>query len=262
VTITQRSRHPHRRRTGLAVVAVVGLVLLGAACGDDDDDTAAGNTAAENAAENTAGETTETTAFCDARVGLEQAFAADQPDVQAITGLLDDMQASAPTDLVASVEGLSTVLTTAAESGSEPAEDPAFVENIQPVDEFALGECGYDTVDVTGLDYSFEGLPETLEAGTVGFKLTNEGAEPHVLILLQFNDGDTTTLDQLLQLPEDQAMQHASVVAAASAAPGSWGASYAELEPGRYAAICPIPTGGEHGPPHFVQGMSAEFEVS
>jgi hypothetical protein len=267
VTITQRSRNPHRRRSGLAVAAaaVVALALFGAACGDDDDDTAADNQA-DGTAEATGdaaagGATGETAAFCDARIGLEQAFNADQPDVQAIDGLLDNLQAAAPTDLASSVEGLSTVLTTAAESGADPTDDPAFAENVQPVDEFALDQCGYDEVDVTAVDYGFEGVPETIEAGTVGFKLTNGGAEPHALVVFKFNDGDTTTLEQLLELPEEEVMQHASFAAAASAEPGSWGASFAELEPGRYAAFCPIPMGGD-GPPHFMQGMSAEFEVS
>jgi hypothetical protein len=264
VTITQRSRNPHRRRSGLAVAAaaVVALALIGAACGDDDDDTAADDRA-DNTTETTAAEAAaggDTAAFCDARIGLEQAFNADQPDVQAINGLLEDMQAAAPTELASSVEGLSTALTTAAESGADPTDDPAFAENVQPVDEFALSECGYDEVDVTAVDFSFEGLPETIDAGTVGLKLTNEGSEPHALVVFKFNDGDTTTLEQLLELPEEEVMQHATFAAAAQAGPGSWGASFAELEPGRYAAFCPIPMGGD-GPPHFMQGMVAEFTV-
>lgn len=266
MTFTQRSRNPHRRRSGLAVVAVVALALLGAACGDDDDDTAADNTA-DNATETTAATEAaaggDTQAFCGARIGLEQAFAAEQPDTEAVAGLLDELQSSAPTDLGTSVEGLTTVLSTAAEAGADPAEDPAFTQSLQPIDEFALAECGYDTVDVTAVDYTFEGLPETIEAGTVGFKLTNEGAEPHVIVMFRVNDGDTTSLDELLALPEEQVMQHASFAGAAEAAPGTWGASFVDLEPGRYIAMCPIPMGGgEDGPPHFMQGMKAEFEVS
>ena len=261
MTITQRSRHPHRRRAGLAVVAVVALALIGTACGDDDDDTAADDVSGGTETTETAAGS-ETAAFCDARVGLERAFAEQPPDVQAITGMLDDLQAAAPTDLAASVEGLSTVLTAAAESGADPAQDPAFAENVQPVDEFALGECGYDTVDVTGLDYSFEGLPETMEAGTTALKLTNEGTEPHVIVAFKINEGDDITLDELLALPEDQVAQHATFAFAASAEPGTWGASFVELEPGRYAAFCPIPVGGESGPPHFMEGMADEFQVS
>jgi hypothetical protein len=264
VTITQRSRNPHRRRSGLAVAAaaVVALALIGAACGDDDDDTAADN--AGGTTETTAADTAaaDTAAFCDARIQLEQEFNADQPDAQAITGLLEDLQASAPSDLAANVEGISTLLASAAESGSDPSEDPAFTENVQPIDEFALEQCGDQTVEVTAADYSFEGLPETLDAGTTGFKLTNEGSEQHVLVVFKFNDGDTTSLEDLLALPEDQAQQHATFVGAASAAPGDWGSGFMDLEPGRYAAFCPIPMGGEDGPPHFTQGMSAEFEVA
>jgi hypothetical protein len=262
VTITQRSRHPHRPRAGLAVVGVVALALLGAACGDDDDaaaDTTAGN-AADQATETTAA-SADTAAFCEARIQLGQAFNADQPDVPAITGLLGDLRASAPDDLTANVEGLSTVLSAAAESGDAPTGDPAFVENIAPVDEFALAQCSDQTVEVTAVDYSFQGLPDTIDAGTVGFKLTNGGSEEHVLVVFKFTDGDTTSVEDLLALPEDQVPQHATFAGAAGAAPGEWGASFMQLGPGRYAAFCPIPMSGD-GPPHFTQGMTAEFEVS
>lgn len=259
MTLTQRSRHPHRRRTGLAVVAVAALALVGAGCGDDDDDTAADSDASETTATTAA----DTAAFCDARIQLEQAFNAQQPDGEAIAAVLEEFQAAAPDDLAANVEALSGVLRTAAESGSDPAEDPAFTENIQPIDEVALDECADTVVDVTAVDYEFEGLPETIEAGTAGFRMTNEGAEPHVIVLFRYNDGDTTSLEDLLALPEDQAAQHGTVVGTSFAAPGSWGAGFVELEPGRYAALCPIPVGGtETGPPHFMEGMAAEFEVA
>lgn len=254
----QCSRFPHRRRAG-ALTMVVALALLGAACGDDDS--AATDDAGSDGSG--AGAAADTAAFCDARVQLEQQFNADQPDVEAITGLLQDLETTAPADLSANATGLADALAGAAQSGSDPTEDPAFGENIAPIDEFTLGECGYDEVDVTAVDYRFEGLPETVDAGTVGFKLTNEGTEPHVLILYRFNDGDTMALGDVLALPEDQMVQHGSVAAAAFAEAGGWGASFAELEPGRYGAFCPIPVGGaEEGAPHFTQGMTAEFEVT
>jgi hypothetical protein len=254
MAITQRSRHPHGRRTGLAVAGVVVLALIGAACGDDED------TAADTAGAGAA--TGQKAAFCDARIQLEHEFNADEPDAQAVTSLLDDMQAAAPANLAANVETLTTVLSSAAESGNDPTEDPAFTENVQPIDEFALGHCGFDTVEVTAVDYRFEGLPETLDAGTTGVKLTNEGAEHHELVVVRFNDGDTTALDDLLAMSEEEAVRHATFVGVIGADPGSWGSSFMDLETGRYAAFCPIPMGGEDGPPHFMQGMAAEFEVS
>ena len=56
-------------------------------------------------------------------------------------------------------------------------------------------------------------------------------------------------------------------VAAGFAEPGDTGTVYADVKkPGRYAAVCFIPTGTHgdtegDGPPHFVQGMVAEFTV-
>jgi hypothetical protein len=262
VTLTQRSRYPHRRRAGLAIVAA--LALIGGACGDDDDDAATDDTTQE---------TTETTeqaaggedvaAFCETRVGLEQAFNAEQPDAAAITGLLGDLEASAPSELAANATGLSGVLATAAESGGDPTEDPAFGENIGPIDEFTLTECGYETVAATGVEYSFEGVPETVPAGIVGFELINDGAEPHEMVILRINDGVTGTVEELLALPEEEAMQNLTFVGAAFAEPGQSGATFPELEAGRYAAACFVPVGGgEEGPPHFMQGMMAEFEVA
>jgi hypothetical protein len=266
VTMTQRSRNPHRRRPGMAVVAVVALALAGAAAacgGDDDDDTAAADGEATETTAAAGAEAGDTAAFCDARVQLEEEFNADEPDAEAVATLAGDLQAAAPDDLAGNAEALAGILTTAAESGSDPTEDPAFTENIQPIDEVALAECGYEVVEVTAVDYRFDGLPETLEAGTVGFKMTNEGAEPHVMLLFRYNDGDTTTLDELLAMPEDEAGQHVTMAGAAFAEPGEWGAGFAELEPGRYAAVCPIPMGGtDSGPPHFMEGMATEFEVA
>jgi hypothetical protein len=252
------------------LAVVVALVLVGAACGDDDDDTAAadqnaGGSAADDAGSDGggAGAGGDAAVFCHARVQLEQQFSADQPDVEAITALLDDLEAAAPAELSANATGLADVLAGAVQAGSDPTEDPAFGENIAPIDEFALAECGFDEVDVTAVDYRFEGLPETVDAGTVGFKLTNQGAEPHVLILYRFNDGDTTALTDLLALPEDQMAQHGSFAAAAFADPGGWGASFVALEPGRYGVFCPIPVGGAaDGAPHFTHGMAAELEVT
>jgi hypothetical protein len=260
VSITQRSRHPHRRRAGLAVVAA--LALIGGACGDDDDDSAADEPADETTTTEAAADG-DTAAFCASRVQLEQAFNAEQPDVEAVTALLGDLQASAPADIAGNVTGLSDALAQAAESGADPTEDPAFGENIGPIDEFSLSDCGYETVEVTGVDYAFEGVPDTVQAGTVGFKLTNEGAEPHEMVIFRINDGVTAPLEELLALPEEEVGQSITFAGAAFAGPGGWGASFAELEAGRYAAACFVPVGGaEDGPPHFMEGMTAEFEVA
>jgi hypothetical protein len=80
------------------------------------------------------------------------------------------------------------------------------------------------------------------------------------------------SLEELLALPEEEAMTKATEAGAAFAAPGTIGTGTADLsEPGRYGIVCFIPVGatpdvlqsGEEpeGPPHFTEGMFAEITV-
>jgi hypothetical protein len=267
VTITQRSRNPQRWWSGLAVV--VALSLVGAACGDDDDDAATDEAPAADSADDGdtadaagSGSGGDTAAFCQARVDLEAQFGAEAPDVAAVTGILEDFQAAAPADLAGNVTGLSESLATAAESGGDPAEDPGFDANLAPIDEFVLAECGYETIDVTASEYTFEGMPATVPAGTVAFSFTNGGSEPHELIMFKRADGEDRSIDELLALPEEEMFSALSFAGAAQADPGKTTASIPTLEPGKYIGVCFLPTGGTEGsPPHFMEGMTAEFEV-
>ena len=159
-------------------------------------------------------------AFCQARVDLEAQFGAEQPDVAAVTGILEDFEAAAPADLVENVSGLSGSLATAAESGADPAEDPAFGENLAPIDEYVLAECGFETVEVTAGEYTFDGIPATVPAGTVAFSFTNDGNEAHELIMFKRAEGEERPIEELLALPEDQMFSALTFAGAAQAEPG------------------------------------------
>jgi len=262
VMMRQRSRFPRRQRSGWAFLAV--LALLAGACGDDDDDTVAGDSSDGSAESTDTGSTGgDSGAFCQARVDLERAFGAEQPDVDAVTALLEDMEASAPGEVAANAAGLTEVLASAAESGTDPAEDPAFGENISPIDEYVVNECGYEIVEVGAVEYAFEDLPETVPAGVTGLVLNNDGAEPHEMIVFRVNDGVTGSAEELFAAPEDQIQQNLTFAGAAVAQPGASGVTFPELEPGRHVVVCFMPVGGgEDGPPHFMQGMVGEFEVA
>jgi uncharacterized cupredoxin-like copper-binding protein len=119
------------------------------------------------------------------------------------------------------------------------------------------------TIEVTGVDYAFEGAPDTAQAGTVAFRFTNKSAkEQHELVVLRKNDDTTESWADLLKLPEDQASAKATPVARTQAAPGQSSATLADLTPGSYAMLCFLPVGGaEGGQPHFMQGMVHEFTV-
>ena len=117
--------------------------------------------------------------------------------------LLEDMEASAPDAVAANAAGLADALASAAESGTDPSEDPAFGENISPIDEYVVNECAYEIVEAA-VEYAFEGLPETVPAGVTGLILNNDVAEPHEMIVFRVNDGVTGSPEELFAAPEDQ----------------------------------------------------------
>ena len=157
------------------------------------------------------------------------------------------------------------------------------------------------------VEYAFEDVPPTIEAGVVGFDLENEGREVHELVLFRINDDVDLTIEELAELPEQESESMVEFITAAFAAPSESDMTFHELRPGRYGMLCFIPVGttdmsmlqdehmgeatgdaaattteatgemtemtemtgeettgaaGEMGPPHFTQGMMAEFEVT
>ncbi|MDQ3738852.1 MAG: hypothetical protein M3337_06760, partial [Actinomycetota bacterium] len=100
--------------------------------------------------------------------------------------------------------------------------------------------------------------------------------EVHEIILIRRNDDVTESFDELLALPEEEAMSKTTFAGAAFADPGEEGQAVVNLEAGEYIALCFIPegttpevmaemeTGGTEpqGQPHFMKGMQHEFTVS
>jgi plastocyanin len=140
-----------------------------------------------------------------------------------------------------------------------------------------------DTLVVTAVDYRFEGLPETVPAGTK-ISLVNEGNEPHEFVAIRIPDEETRSVEELVQLPEDEidavfgAGEPATVILAATGqtdVPGAVVGDGTLNEPGRYAIVCFLPVGsddsilesdgpppaGEDSMPHAMQGMIAELTV-
>ena len=120
---------------------------------------------------------------------------------------------------------------------------------------------------MTAKDFSFEGIDDEYEAGSMSFKFTNEGAEDHEIAIARKNDGVTESFEELLALPEEEAMTKVTFVTRGFASAGETGYATGVLEPGEHIAVCFIPQGtiGETegtGQPHFMLGMSQEFTVS
>jgi hypothetical protein len=145
-------------------------------------------------------------------------------------------------------------------------EDPTVEENGAAIDAWAFDNCGYQTVEVTGTEYQFEGIPKNLDAGKTMFKFTNEGAELHELAI-----GYITTKTPLKKLlaNEKRAEKEVRPVSGTFAEQDGTGYAYAALKKGRNVAVCFVPVGTTdpnaeppEGPPHAAEGMVKEFKVS
>ena len=135
--------------------------------------------------------------------------------------------------------------------------------------EFDLANCGWSVVEVKATDYRFDGIAAELPAGITSFEFTNDGAEVHELVVILKNDGTTESWDELLAMPQEQAMEKTTFAAGTFATQGEEDVyAVADLQAGEYIAVCFVPVGATSeeapadGPPHFTQGMRSEFTVS
>ncbi|HSP29066.1 MAG TPA: hypothetical protein VLN74_11005, partial [Ilumatobacteraceae bacterium] len=218
---------------GLAAVAV-GAILLTTACGDDD----------------TSSDSTLGAAGCDAYASIGAAMFGDP------AGLPDSvaaLSAEASDDLRASATAYGDALLAAFDGDEDAMSSPEFKTADAEVGEAVLASC--DTVadlDVRGIDFAFEGIPDEIEAGRVSIEFTNatDQAEPHEMLLMMRVDGADEPVTELLDLPEEELFGKVVPTALTYAdEAGGTNVALVDLEPGAYNAICMIPTEGD-GPPH------------
>jgi plastocyanin len=128
-----------------------------------------------------------------------------------------------------------------------------------------------DVLQVTAVEYAFEGLPTSVPAGTsVG--MTNGGAEVHELVIVRVADDVTQSLEELMAMEGDP-MELGLVEQVGEmplfAAPGATAEGSLTLErEGRYVAICFIPQGltdmsllANLGPDADPSAMPAELQA-
>jgi hypothetical protein len=206
--------------------------------------------------------------FCKAVADLSLLFNKidDEPtraQQRTIARLLTRAEQNAPSSVA---EAMGTAADAVRENNFETPEVQAAVNTI---DTWVAENCDFPVTDVVGRDYSFGGIPDSLERGINIFKFTNEGAELHELFVMRIK-GDET-LDELLALPEEEADKKVAVVGGTFAEQGATTYAYLDLaKPGRYAAVCFLPVGSTdpaaaesaEGPPHFAEGMATEFTVT
>lgn len=280
-------------RWGRLAPALVTLPLIAlAACGDDDTSTAAPTatpapTASPAPATSAAPAAGDLKAFCQAQVDITRA-AGEGPDVNddatpeqratatkawatTLLPLAQTLADNAPGNVKADIDTQVAAVRAAADTGDGSGlGNPGFEAADQRVHAAALGPCGWKTVPVQAMEYHFMGVPDTLPAGVTSFEITNGGKELHVAVIVRKNDGVTDSFEQLLTLPEKEAMTKVTQVGAGFAPLGGSGYALVDLAPGNYLMLCPIPVGttseeappAPDAPPHFTQGMTHEFTVA
>jgi hypothetical protein len=110
-------------------------------------------------------------------------------------------------------------------------------------------------VDVVMTEYRFEHQVE-IPAGRTVFRVTNAGAEPHSLVLVELTE-DVPPIDTQLRSSERRGADTYAQVP--ERPPGSRDTFAVDLLPGRYAFICFVRDAG--GESHALKGMSSEFRV-
>ncbi|HEY7068734.1 MAG TPA: hypothetical protein VH479_01415 [Acidimicrobiales bacterium] len=261
----------------------MGLLVAGlGACGGDDSDSDegagdSGSTSAPTDETTGAGEA-DVDAFCEGFVNLDEVFAAapdDPAEIQAymadtVMPVAEQTRDNVPEELTEPVGVMFEALDAVATSGDFSAFDaPEFVAAQAEVYPALAGTCSYQSVTATAIDYGYQGVPATLEAGPTVFVIDNQSAagEAHEIGVARIADGVTETAEQILALPEEEAGTRLEFANGAFAPAGGTSGVTMDLTPGHYIYACFIPTGsiGDQegtGAPHFTAGMWGEFTVS
>lgn len=84
----------------------------------------------------------------------------------------------------------------------------------------APGEAG--TVEVTAVDYGFEGLPDSVAAGTKLTLTNSPTAEIHELRAFLLPDGEERSAHELIVLPGSELPEHEDTRTALTGSPLAW----------------------------------------
>ena len=179
----------------------------------------------------------EAEAFCTAAVALQAA--ADGEDQAAIGPALEAATAAAPADAAPLLEAVVANI-------GDP-ESPEFAEAYAAMLDYMRANCGFAELNLAASEYAFGGFPPELPAGPTIIALENIGEEVHEVVIMRINDDVTLSADELLALPEEEAMTMTTEQAFAFAFPGTVGQTVTDFTPGRYVAVCFLPRGRNAG---------------
>ena len=265
-----------------AVLVAAGLAAGVGACSDDDEEAATTDTASETTTTSGTGDGAgeDLVAACETNTEVSQAFGAvfESEDPEAaveayqrdVEPLLAELQEQAPTELQDALERGVALLDRFVEEGDFAVlEDPEFSEIGSEIDGYFFEHCEGPKLEVTAVEYAFEGVADTEPAGVTYISFTNRGEELHELAIARRADGETRSVEEILALGEEGGEDLLEFVGGTFAQQGQTTFTSLQLEPGDYAFICFVPVGSvdpeaegnDDAPPHFTQGMIRAFTV-
>jgi hypothetical protein len=187
-------------------------------------------------------------AFCEAGLKVDKAFSAigdrgpTRKQAQALDQALSGAESTAPPEIAADVQSIAGIIRSAAQSNQDPFGNPTFQQNLATIDQYRYNSCGYTQVDVTGIEYEFQGLPKTLPAGRVAFRFTDTGAELHELQVFRVKGKDS--VKKIVGLSEKEQRKKGEQLGGTFAEQGQTSYAFVDMtKPGRYGVVCHLPVG-------------------
>jgi plastocyanin len=117
-----------------------------------------------------------------------------------------------------------------------------------PEDTSSMGQA-----EIVGMDFGFL-APDTVAAGTTLTFRNDSAVEYHEVAVLRIADDESRSIQELLELPEEESMRSLEFVGVASALPETEGdvlqGTLTLTGPGRYALLCFIPQGADPDAAH------------
>lgn len=188
---------------------------------------------------------------------------------------LDRFAKSAPSKVKSAARKLQPIVDHAAKTGDVSKLDPTSNEtlgtNLNKVEKWVHRSCGFEKLDVMGVDYKFQDLPKKVKAGTASISFMNMSKdEPHEMAVLRIKPHSGVTAKQLIATVKSKGYGAEQTIGSkvedvgyASAAPGQTGYNTVKLVPGDYVAACFVPVkNNEKNGPHAQAGMIQAFTVS
>lgn len=210
--------------------------------------------------------------YCEKAAELDQQD--DFPEAEQLEALRD----AAPPEIAENVAVVVDAFIAADGDIGKAFSDPEIEANLEPIEAYEADVCGIggdegedeeeaateplegaQVIEVSAVDFAFEGIPSEVPAGATSFRMSNDGEAAHEMFMARLGEG--VDLDELLARDEEPSPEEAEDVGSTFAAPGeSAFLNVEDLTPGTYAVICFIP--GPEGKSHYELGMKNTFTVS